>query len=222
MYDLFTTLPDARAQFFQIGYFLPSLCDEVRRHCVSLSLEGTTQRPLQLTWTSTARNPITPLRICHPSSIRKKPPPILCELRVQIDSLNTNSHPMSDRAYIYESLDHRIHTSPTESQFSCALLSLFSTPALCPVVTTNSFVSNLPQHWLPKCLILMLPSCAPSPALCKLFLCIYITFLSMVWLVTRFDSGLFSFASTTLILSLYNLHTRSIDIPNVVFGMALF
>jgi hypothetical protein len=75
VYDLFTTLPDAHAQFFQIGYFLPSLCDEVRRHCVSLSLEGTTQRPLPLIWTSTAGNPITPLRICHPSSIKKKPPP---------------------------------------------------------------------------------------------------------------------------------------------------
>jgi len=34
--------------------------------------------------------------------------------------------------------------------------------------------------------------------------------------------GLFSFASTTLMLSLYNLQTRSIVLPNVVVGMALF
>jgi len=34
--------------------------------------------------------------------------------------------------------------------------------------------------------------------------------------------GLFSFASTTLILSLYNVHARDIDTPNVVVGMALF
>ncbi|EDQ99874.1 FUN34 transmembrane protein [Laccaria bicolor S238N-H82] len=34
--------------------------------------------------------------------------------------------------------------------------------------------------------------------------------------------GLFSFASTTLILSLYNLGTRSITHPNVVVGMAVF
>ncbi|KIK01608.1 hypothetical protein K443DRAFT_132229 [Laccaria amethystina LaAM-08-1] len=34
--------------------------------------------------------------------------------------------------------------------------------------------------------------------------------------------GLFSFASTTLILSLYNLGTRSITHPNVVVGMAIF
>jgi succinate-acetate transporter protein len=37
-----------------------------------------------------------------------------------------------------------------------------------------------------------------------------------------FDSGLFSFASTTLILSLYNVHARGIAVPNVVVGMALF
>jgi GPR1/FUN34/yaaH family len=36
------------------------------------------------------------------------------------------------------------------------------------------------------------------------------------------DSGLFSFASTTLILSLYNLQTRGIIAPNVVVGMAIF
>jgi len=34
--------------------------------------------------------------------------------------------------------------------------------------------------------------------------------------------GLFSFASTTLILSLYNLQTRGITTPNVVVGMAIF
>lgn len=35
-------------------------------------------------------------------------------------------------------------------------------------------------------------------------------------------SGLFSFASTTLILSLYNADVRGIGDPNVVVGMALF
>ncbi|KAF8642459.1 hypothetical protein AX16_009460 [Volvariella volvacea WC 439] len=34
--------------------------------------------------------------------------------------------------------------------------------------------------------------------------------------------GLFSFASTTLMLSLYNLQTRHINHPNVVVGMAVF
>ncbi|KAI0043326.1 hypothetical protein FA95DRAFT_1681986 [Auriscalpium vulgare] len=34
--------------------------------------------------------------------------------------------------------------------------------------------------------------------------------------------GLFSFASTTLILSLYNAHARHILVPNIVVGMALF
>ncbi|TFK65957.1 hypothetical protein BDN72DRAFT_173356 [Pluteus cervinus] len=34
--------------------------------------------------------------------------------------------------------------------------------------------------------------------------------------------GLFSFASTTLMLSLYNLQTRGIHAPNVVVGMAIF
>jgi len=34
--------------------------------------------------------------------------------------------------------------------------------------------------------------------------------------------GLFSFASTTFILSMYNVHTRGIKTPNVVVGMALF
>lgn len=35
-------------------------------------------------------------------------------------------------------------------------------------------------------------------------------------------SGLFAFASTTLVLSLYNVHARHITTPNVVVGMALF
>jgi len=34
--------------------------------------------------------------------------------------------------------------------------------------------------------------------------------------------GLFSFASTTLVLSLYNVHARHIATPNVIVGMALF
>jgi succinate-acetate transporter protein len=34
--------------------------------------------------------------------------------------------------------------------------------------------------------------------------------------------GLFAFASTTLVLSLYNAHARHITTPNVVVGMALF
>jgi hypothetical protein len=33
---------------------------------------------------------------------------------------------------------------------------------------------------------------------------------------------LFAFASTTLVLSLYNVHARHIIVPNVVVGMALF
>ena len=35
-------------------------------------------------------------------------------------------------------------------------------------------------------------------------------------------SGLFAFASTTLVLSLYNVHARHVSVPNVVVGMALF
>lgn len=34
--------------------------------------------------------------------------------------------------------------------------------------------------------------------------------------------GLFGFASTTLVLSLYNVHARHVTVPNVVVGMALF
>jgi len=34
--------------------------------------------------------------------------------------------------------------------------------------------------------------------------------------------GLFAFASTTLVLSLYNAHARHVTVPNVVVGMALF
>jgi hypothetical protein len=35
-------------------------------------------------------------------------------------------------------------------------------------------------------------------------------------------SGLFAFASTTLVLSLYNMQARDITVPNVIVGMALF
>jgi len=35
-------------------------------------------------------------------------------------------------------------------------------------------------------------------------------------------AGLFSFASTTFLLSLYNVNTRGIHTPNVVVGMAIF
>jgi len=34
--------------------------------------------------------------------------------------------------------------------------------------------------------------------------------------------GLFAFASTTLVLSLFNVHARHVLVPNVVVGMALF
>lgn len=36
------------------------------------------------------------------------------------------------------------------------------------------------------------------------------------------NSGLFAFASTTLVLSLYNAKARHVTTPNVVVGMALF
>ena len=35
-------------------------------------------------------------------------------------------------------------------------------------------------------------------------------------------SGLMAFATTTLVLSLYNVHARHIAIPNVIVGLALF
>lgn len=35
-------------------------------------------------------------------------------------------------------------------------------------------------------------------------------------------SGLFSFAGTTLILSLFNVNARGITVPNAVIGMACF
>ena len=35
-------------------------------------------------------------------------------------------------------------------------------------------------------------------------------------------SALFAFASTSLVLSLYNVHARHVTVPNVVVGMALF
>ena len=34
--------------------------------------------------------------------------------------------------------------------------------------------------------------------------------------------GLFAFASTALVLSLYNVHARHVTVPNVAVGMALF
>jgi len=34
--------------------------------------------------------------------------------------------------------------------------------------------------------------------------------------------GLFAFAATTLVLSLYNVHARHVTVPNVIVGMALF
>ncbi|KAF5363810.1 hypothetical protein D9756_000047 [Leucocoprinus leucothites] len=34
--------------------------------------------------------------------------------------------------------------------------------------------------------------------------------------------GLFSFAATTFLLSMFNVHTRGITVPNVVVGMAVF
>jgi uncharacterized protein len=34
--------------------------------------------------------------------------------------------------------------------------------------------------------------------------------------------GLFAFASTALVLSLYNVHARHITVPNAAVGMALF
>ena len=40
--------------------------------------------------------------------------------------------------------------------------------------------------------------------------------------LVRVDSGLFGFASTTFILSMYNVQARGITTPNVVVGMALF
>lgn len=34
--------------------------------------------------------------------------------------------------------------------------------------------------------------------------------------------GLFAFATTTLVLSLFNVHARHITVPNVIVGQALF
>ena len=44
----------------------------------------------------------------------------------------------------------------------------------------------------------------------------------MLMHLVRVDSGLFGFASTTFILSMYNVQARGITTPNVVVGMALF
>jgi succinate-acetate transporter protein len=49
----------------------------------------------------------------------------------------------------------------------------------------------------------------------------YFLLMAHAWLNTV-GRGLFSFASTTLILSLYNIGTRGIATPNVVVGMAIF
>ena len=46
--------------------------------------------------------------------------------------------------------------------------------------------------------------------------------MSLITTVTNCCRGLFSFASTTLVLSLYNVHARHIAVPNAVVGMALF
>ena len=35
-------------------------------------------------------------------------------------------------------------------------------------------------------------------------------------------SGIFSFAATTFLLSMFNVNTRGIQTPNVVVGMAIF
>jgi succinate-acetate transporter protein len=43
-------------------------------------------------------------------------------------------------------------------------------------------------------------------------------------LITPADNcrGLFAFGSTTLIISLFNVHARHVAVPNVIVGMALF
>lgn len=43
-----------------------------------------------------------------------------------------------------------------------------------------------------------------------------------VRLSDNLPSGLFSFASTTFILSMYNVSARGITVPNAVIGMACF
>ena len=54
-------------------------------------------------------------------------------------------------------------------------------------------------------------------------LCVYMLLCSLAReeLTKRVVSGLFSFASTTFILSLYNVNARGINVPNVVVGMAV-
>ena len=46
--------------------------------------------------------------------------------------------------------------------------------------------------------------------------------LDVVLKIHRPCSGLFAFASTTLVLSLYNVQAHHVTVPNVVVGMALF
>ena len=80
---------------------------------------------------------------------------------------------------------------------------------------------------LPSCLSLL-----PSPrrdlrfAICDLRLAIFVLPASPVDDDADADaprrSGLFGFASTTFILSMYNAQARGITTPNVVIGMAFF
>jgi len=55
-----------------------------------------------------------------------------------------------------------------------------------------------------------------------LALCESIIFLFFSLITPKNASGLFSFASTTLILSLYNAQARGIHVANAVVGMACF
>jgi hypothetical protein len=61
-------------------------------------------------------------------------------------------------------------------------------------------------------------SLANPGTLCASLILLYYTLI----ILTSFPSGLFSFASTTLILSLYNAGARNIVEPNLVVGMAIF
>jgi succinate-acetate transporter protein len=70
-----------------------------------------------------------------------------------------------------------------------------------------------------------LSKASSTPAQCKIAnsgtLYVLIIIIIITYLLTHF-SGLFSFASTTFILSLYNIGTRGVATPNVVVGMAVF
>jgi succinate-acetate transporter protein len=53
--------------------------------------------------------------------------------------------------------------------------------------------------------------------------CKFTVFVASAGALSSFNtSGLFSFASTTFILSLYNVNARGVAVPNVVVGMACF